>query len=476
MALKLSMWTLANALAPLEPEVHIGPDSPMVLRSGRLACATNCVHVRQEGTDCLCVWENDTIRIFDMDAREGVELVQSVFDAMNDWYAGLKAAAAAQDYQRLVDMCHVVLRSPVLLGDENGCVLGISTHYGADEVDEEWRYLKTYGYASLQAIENIGTSLGAVAVSNEVVRLPLRHPGRYSGGLTTRVFRRGRPLGRLTVLERERPLNRGDVQIVQQIAALLADSLQPGHTGGSGGSYLSRLLEGEPLGETAWEHLSRTRGWQLDHTCRLYGFFGDIREPALLQETVGRTVAHCLCTVVHGRLWVLVNETLGSGETIGHQLCALAGDNGFHLAGSLPGIGVETTVCWAEQVRYAAERGAETAPRETFWDFARWAVDYLLWGTREERSLVAACHPDVRQLWRERQTGDGMLYDTLRTYLERERSAVHTAQVLFIHKNTLFYRLHKLETLLTADLDDPRVRLHLQLSFRILEQQKNDRP
>ena len=83
--MKLSMWNLANALAALDPEVSIRPDSPMVLRSGRLAWATNCVQVRQDGPDCLCLWESDSIRIRDMDALEGVELVQSVFDAMNDW-------------------------------------------------------------------------------------------------------------------------------------------------------------------------------------------------------------------------------------------------------------------------------------------------------------------------------------------------------------------------------------------------------
>ena len=69
-----------------------------------------------------------------------------------------------------------------------------------------------------------------------------------------------------------------------------------------------------------------------------------------------------------------------------------------------------------------------------------------------------------------------MLYDTLRTYLDLERGANRTAAALSIHKNTLFYRLHKLEEMLTADLEDPLTRLHLQLSFRILEQQKNDRP
>ena len=69
-----------------------------------------------------------------------------------------------------------------------------------------------------------------------------------------------------------------------------------------------------------------------------------------------------------------------------------------------------------------------------------------------------------------------MLSVPFRTYPDLERGANRTAAALSIHKNTLFYRLHKLEEMLTADLEDPLTRLHLQLSFRILEQQKNDRP
>ena len=468
--MRLSMWILANQLSAMEPEVHIRPDSPMVLRSGRLDCAVGSVQVRQDGPDCLCTWEGDSIRIFHMDVREGLGLVQSIFDSMTDWYSAVSAAAAAREYQKLVDMCHVVLHSPVLLMDENGRVLGISAHYGAGDVDEEWRYLKTYGYASLQAIENILTQQAPVTVSNEVVRMHPRHSGRYSAGLTTRIYRNGRPLGRLTVLEREQPLNRGHMQIVQAVAALLAGSLEPSHGESYGsGAYLSRLMEGAALGETAWEHLRRTRGWEPRHTYRLYGFAGGEGDWAPLQGILTRTLSEGICAVSDGLLWALVNESTGSGQAA-EALEDLASSNGIHLSRSLPADGVTWVPSWKKQVRYAIQRGQAEAPEALLWDFAVWAVDYLLWGTREPSELLAACHPDVRRLWQQKAGGDAMLCDTLQAYLEQDRSAIRTAEALFIHKNTFFYRLRKLQEGLTADLDDPAVRLHLLLSFRILSE------
>ena len=470
--MRLSMWILANQLAAMEPEVHIRPDSPMVLRSGRLDSAVGSVQVRQDGQDCLCIWEDDTIRLFRMDVLEGLGMVQSIFDSMDDWYAAASAAAAAREYQKLVDMCHVVLHSPVLLMDETGRVLGISAHYDAGDVDEEWRYLKTYGYASLQTIEDLPAHRMPVTVSNEVVRLPPRPSGRFSGGLTTKICRNGRPAGRLTVLEREQPLNQGHIQIIQVVAALLAGSLEPDRSGFGPSAYLSKLMEGTSLGEAAWEHLRRTRGWEPWHTYRLYGFAGGAGEWPPLQGALSRTLSTGICAAADGMLWTLVNESAGSGQEAAELLSRLAADNGVRLARSLPGAGTAQIQPWKQQVRWAMEQGRAEGPETVLWDFSAWAVEYLLWGTREPAELLAACHPDARALWRQKETGDAIFYDTLKTYLEQDRSAVHTAQALFIHKNTFFYRLRKLQEGLTADLADPSVRLHLLLSFRILEREQ----
>lgn len=60
------------------------------------------------------------------------------------------------------------------------------------------------------------------------------------------------------------------------------------------------------------------------------------------------------------------------------------------------------------------------------------------------------------------------LYETLREYLECERNYVRTAERLFIHRNTLLYRLKRINDLTNLDLDDADVRLHIQLSYRLI--------
>ena len=143
--MKLSMWIIANLLESFEPEVHIRRESPRVLRSARLAYATDCVLVQQDGSDCLYLWNEDSIRLPDLSAREGFELLQSLFDSMFDWEGRISEATEQRNFRALVEEMGVVFKNPIALTDANHAVLACSAAYGAEAVDPEWLHLKTYG-------------------------------------------------------------------------------------------------------------------------------------------------------------------------------------------------------------------------------------------------------------------------------------------------------------------------------------------
>jgi len=60
-------------------------------------------------------------------------------------------------------------------------------------------------------------------------------------------------------------------------------------------------------------------------------------------------------------------------------------------------------------------------------------------------------------------------FHLLRYYLLSERSLSVTARMLHMHRNSVIYRLGKIEKILDLDLDDPDVRLRLLVSFKIIE-------
>ena len=64
---------------------------------------------------------------------------------------------------------------------------------------------------------------------------------------------------------------------------------------------------------------------------------------------------------------------------------------------------------------------------------------------------------------------DSELCNTLRAYIENNCNSNATAELLFIHRNTMRYRLDKIEKILNVDLDDLSVCLELKLAFIILD-------
>lgn len=60
-----------------------------------------------------------------------------------------------------------------------------------------------------------------------------------------------------------------------------------------------------------------------------------------------------------------------------------------------------------------------------------------------------------------------MLLETLYEYLEHHCQISETAKRLFVHRNTVIYRLEKCSSLLKKDLKDPEVTIQLRLALRI---------
>ena len=57
---------------------------------------------------------------------------------------------------------------------------------------------------------------------------------------------------------------------------------------------------------------------------------------------------------------------------------------------------------------------------------------------------------------------------TLFTYLNNDRSLQNTAGELYIHRNTLVYRIHRITESLTCNIDDIYSRDYIKMSIRVL--------
>ena len=96
------------------------------------------------------------------------------------------------------------------------------------------------------------------------------------------------------------------------------------------------------------------------------------------------------------------------------------------------------------------------------------AVKYISKEIREGIQLESIVHTSLFELIEHDSKHKTEYCLTLYTFLIKERSISETLPILNIHRNSMIYRLKRIDELLNADLNDFFVREHLLVSFEIL--------
>ena len=485
--MKLSMWMIANQVSELDVKLEISENAPAVLNSARLAYATNCVHIFRENDYVVCSGEGDRILFYDMDVTRVFELVQSIFDAYEDWISKIREEVACHDYQAVMDITYRMFKNPLVLTDANYKVLGMTKAYGAKDVDSEWEWLSQYGYSSVDAVNMIRfTSGSGEFISRDKVSYRFRKNSRIAmDGICCCIFFNDIICGRINLIAKERELNHGDSQLLQEVI----DVLQPG----MGQDYMKQLSVtmkdvfltlclDEDYDPATLEMQLKYQGWKEDDTF----YVTVIRLEEEIPENLDRQMNVLTRLVFQNLTDISVNRwkdccilisarELDKEPDSGLILRSLMHHNTVRIAFSLPDHeGIREISRYYRQALYALEQAVNTDAEKYFIYFKEYAFDYLLTAQVSVEDKLRACMPEAYLLWQDNKGRDDM-FRTLKCYLDCERSVAQTSAQLHLHRNTTVYRLRKLQDNLNLDLDDPKVRGYCHLSLQFLESYRHMR-
>ena len=168
---------------------------------------------------------------------------------------------------------------------------------------------------------------------------------------------------------------------------------------------------------------------------------------------------------------VLLNLTLDpmSLAMIRHTLAPLCRDYCLYAGMSSPVDGLqEWHVAWVE-ARQALNRAYELRGDKWIMLFSDCIPALLLNSLQPPLRPRHVIAPELTVLREYDAAHDTQYFDTLRVFLLEERNIPRASERLIIHRTTLLYRLRKIESLVTLNLDDPWRRLYLMLSLKILD-------
>ncbi|MER6906869.1 helix-turn-helix domain-containing protein [Streptomyces flaveolus] len=386
------------------------------------------------------------------------------------------------DYQELVDEISELLGAPATLENRDFELIAFGAYDSEGELDpsalDPVRTRSILTRRSTAAVRAWFEGFGITRATGPVRIPPTPEAGVYRGRTCLPVRHRGVVLGYVWLLDTDPgPTERqlaAAMEVTARIGALLADEAQHG-------ADLSRELRAVLTAERDWQRdmavteLRTALGSRADtlHTvvCVAPWPSADPDDAPSVRTVPGATA---LCTVPWGgaarslallvRLRstdVLTPATSAAGRLLerarGTAGAAAAAGVAAGVAAPRTGLG-ELADAWWEASAAARAALAETR----FGPVAEWASigPFRLLAALPPRS---AHDPAVRALL---SPAHHELARTAEVYLDRAGQAGRTAAELGIHRQTLYYRLSRVEQLTGLDLDDGEDRLLLHMALK----------
>lgn len=465
------LFTLPCLEAPKPETLYVVPDPAVLV--GRDVPETLCLLYAAPAPVDLPGVRAAVLYVSDSAPLDLFNSVSGWFERLNRWDAGLQLTLAQQkEIQAFLDLSEPLIRHDVCVWNPTFTLLAFLkkgvTHSSTVAMLTERGYLKP------DLIKPFVKS----GASPSFAKLALRRPPTISGeNEIIRTFElRGKLVATLAMFIGDEDPETGYLELIEH----LTDVIQNHLSARISEQYLpaDRLLvdmldgrAGSP--EEVRDKLST---FSIPYTGTF--FFACFQlasdNPALLaitQEQLRRNVASSHVFRYRGMLCVL-----GKSATASQMNTSV---NRQYLQAIEAYCGISNTFTSLErlsqafdQARTALEFGKalHAAKGKRLFFYSRYYVYHIL-----RRACFDPDGPDLGMhllmdmMAEDRRTGNNN-GELLRVYLESERNMTEAARRVNMHRNSLMYRIDRIrETLAPYDLDDPDVRLHLLLTFKLIE-------
>ncbi|NLY39330.1 MAG: hypothetical protein GX044_08540 [Firmicutes bacterium] len=126
------------------------------------------------------------------------------------------------------------------------------------------------------------------------------------------------------------------------------------------------------------------------------------------------------------------------------------------------------------QASVTLELGAIFQQTASLLKYDNYVLYHLIHNAAQTMDLYKLCHPAVIRLLNYDQENGSNYYQTLRVYMNNDKNLVESAKALFIHRNTLVYRINKIMEIINLDLNNENIKSHLLISFVMIDYLKKN--
>ena len=416
----------------------------------------------------------------DIELLDALALLLSVVERYNRWFERLQQElCGVPDLNRLCSIGRELLDNPLMLFDPNHVLAAssgltdpiLSTMF--EDRDNSSHVLSDSAYKALVSRPEHEDDAQPGRIS--LLVRPLGSSSILYANILSGVLEY-----RLCINDTARPFRKSDFQLCAILSEAFSTALSADYSRESSSKsllcgLLKELISGvRPEAQLPVAILTAC-GWQPDDpfvclgvekaNTRLKFESNDIYVCSRLEELLGDACAF----MDNGRIICVVHLSPSlSAADIYPRIEALMHGNIFIVGASDVFSDIAGLENYCSEACLAIKNGRIEKPGEFYHRFSDYAFTQLFQFGFSGLPPICFCDENVRLLT---EMNDSRVdyCETLRTYIENDRNLLRTAELLHIHRTTLFYRLNRIREAINADLDDPNVRLRMWISFRLMD-------
>lgn len=414
------------------------------------------------------------------------DVIAEAMRKYNDWkFACYEALTDGAPIESLMQVIAGMLRNPISLLDTSLVMISYAGRFEKDITGTIWEKTLHLGFPPMEFYTRAEQAELAEKLALEktesVILHPTNDPAHTYVAFPIRLD--GHILGMAAIMDLNAPITPGEYAIAKQAAIFggkyLRGSMARLHESRNTYYYVIRLLQGEEVDPRILDHYLTVLHWKQTDAFLLFHFpFSEKRGKGENSFSVRSQFSR-------------IERAFPESITVEYENAAVlimhlsAGEKNQALAKVSSFVRETKLVCAASDVFYnfhdlkyayiqskIALRFACTDPEKPALscfpvEYSRYLLSVLDRGT----SLRALCHPMILRLYEQGTEQDQTLIHDLGIYLKTGCSIQETADLLFVHRNTLVYRLGKISHLLDLDLRslDLDTRFYLLFSCMICE-------
>lgn len=479
-SLKLSMWMIRDGLHEYQPESLIKNGSQTIKNVRYFSAGSDFeqeyVYIAyskdfftSDSHNVICVSGSDMLLLKADDIYEVFNEILRIFEYYNSWESSLiEHIDTGATLQRLIDLSKDVFLHPIVLTDASHQPLAM--YFPEDYHNSEY---DNYRDVNQNIPLDILTIMNAELVQNIHIHTSyLSRNNTFSHpGILRNLFRNDELVGWLVILDLVEENCERLLQLSDTFGKLIEYWFhsQEGNMLTSQSDLFSDILTGKESDRSRIISRLQGIGWlEDDEKIVIQIAVGSINDPTLytLKRVLPQTFSGCYIVPYLSNLVLVANLRLLNQRSLENLLKDVLCKIQTYCGISYKFMNMLKLNQYYRQAELASIYGKKDPGTLNYCE--NYAMDYLK-DVIQDNLATDIRHPALNILKHYDAVYNTEYHKTLREYLNNERDQRKTAKLMCIHRNTLVYRVNRIEEILGFDLDNTDVRTHILMSYFIGE-------